>query len=196
MLRKTISEFYHFSGIVLSLVCIIQGQLSILTDIYIYITLQALHFHFPQTISIFGNARWPATLFSQCVLSVITRYQLLAWHTVQPQSVFSQKEWESNAVCHHKSELYFGVTQLAVSSTDLPLAHWFASLFFVSSLVITEQWSNSKHWIAFTFSRFLWTARSRRGHYSNKNEMAHFWFHTIWSSWNNPCFPLSWGDKK
>lgn len=55
MLRETISEFYHFSGIVLSLVCIIQGQLSILTDVYI--TLRALHFHFPQTISIFGNAR-------------------------------------------------------------------------------------------------------------------------------------------
>lgn len=54
MFRKTIPEFYHFSGIVLSLVFIIQGQLSILADIYI--TLQALHFYFPQTISIFGSS--------------------------------------------------------------------------------------------------------------------------------------------
>lgn len=57
-------------------------------------------------------------------------------------------------MCHHKSELYYSVTQLAVSSPDLPLAHQFASLFFVSNLVITEQWSNGKHCIALTFRRF------------------------------------------
>lgn len=127
MLGKTIAEFYHFSDIILSLVCITQEQLSILADISISITLETFHFHFAQSISDFRNAHWPYTLCSWYSLSEITRYQLLARCTAQPQSVFSQKEWKSNEVCHHKSELYFRITQLAESSPGLPPAHCFAA---------------------------------------------------------------------
>lgn len=91
MVRQTIPEFHHFADIVLSLISITEGQLSILTDIYTSITLQVFHCHFLQTISIFGNTHWPATLFNQYVLSVITGYQLLARYTVQPQSVFLKR---------------------------------------------------------------------------------------------------------
>lgn len=154
MLKKTIAEFYHFSGVVLSLLCIIQGQLSMLRDIYI--SLQALYFSSP------GPFLFLETPLDQ-LLSLVSMFILMTYHhwisivgkTDSTTPIcFSQKEWESNEVCHYKSELYFRVTLLAVSSSDLPLAHWFASQFFVSSRVIIRQWSNRKHCNPLIFRKY------------------------------------------